>query len=309
MQRIATLAAALAVVSLAPLASAQSLMADPVFSAEPGTFAMRGGDVFADSLLYDDGDETINSFLGFGDGTAFRAAVRFTAEGDFSLDAARVFFRTETLKPGDEEIALEIYDGSGDDPSTSVLLETLSTDEQSEAGQLFLFTLDTPIEFADGDDFFIVLSFPEGLNFPAGTDDAAVDNEQRSFFSGDGGATYTALGDILGDGGPDAFFIRALSTTGSTAADELPANVTSVSVFPNPAAHSAALAIELAEASAARVTLHDVLGREVALVHDGTMAAGRTSLGLDLASLSTGVYVARIELDGALVTRQVSVVR
>lgn len=69
--------------------------------------------------------------------------------------------------------------------------------------------------------------------------------------------------------------------------------------YPNPAVEEARLWIELGSAHRARVALHDALGREVLLVRDGLLPAGRSGFVLDLQGLPAGGYVARAQVEGA----------
>ena len=78
---------------------------------------------------------------------------------------------------------------------------------------------------------------------------------------------------------------------------------------PNPARGRTALAFTLARASEARLTVVDLLGREVAVLFDGPAAAGRTDATFDASRLPAGVYVARLAAAGMATTTRVTVVR
>ncbi len=81
-------------------------------------------------------------------------------------------------------------------------------------------------------------------------------------------------------------------------------------VFPNPAAASARMTLAVAEAQAVRVELYDALGRRVALVHDGDLAA-RQAVTLDLPAqgLAAGAYVVRLTGAHFADTRRFTVTR
>jgi hypothetical protein len=65
-------------------------------------------------------------------------------------------------------------------------------------------------------------------------------------------------------------------------------------VSPNPITAAATVSLTLAApASDVTVTVHDVLGRQMGLVHHGPLPAGVTPLALDARSLPAGVYVVR----------------
>ena len=65
---------------------------------------------------------------------------------------------------------------------------------------------------------------------------------------------------------------------------------------PNPFASSTTLRLRLAEPQPVRATLHDALGRTVAVLHDGPVAAGALSLRIE-GELAPGVYVVRAETE------------
>jgi hypothetical protein len=76
----------------------------------------------------------------------------------------------------------------------------------------------------------------------------------------------------------------------------------SVSVSPNPFSGQAVLRFTLTEAAPVRLTLYDVLGREVALLLDGALAAGPHEVAFAARGLPSGVYVWRLEAGGAVQT-------
>jgi hypothetical protein len=78
---------------------------------------------------------------------------------------------------------------------------------------------------------------------------------------------------------------------------------------PNPAAGRAALALTLGATADARVEVLDALGRRVAVLHDGPLAAGAHALVLDASALPSGVYVVRATAGPEAVTRRLVVAR
>lgn len=95
------------------------------------------------------------------------------------------------------------------------------------------------------------------------------------------------------------------------ASEEAPVRVepSRLSVYPNPAAGSATLALVLTEAAEARVAVFDLLGREVIVLHDGRLGAGEHRLTLDGAVLPSGVYVVSISSNRLSMTQTVTVLR
>jgi hypothetical protein len=82
-----------------------------------------------------------------------------------------------------------------------------------------------------------------------------------------------------------------------------------VSVWPNPLRREGAVTVTLAAPGAVEVGLYDVLGRRVALLHEGTLSSGPHTFPLDGAALPAGVYVVRGVAGGGVVTRAVTLVR
>lgn len=141
--------------------------------------------------------------------------------------------------------------------------------------------------------------------------------------SADGGETWTIVGvvpgsfvdDPVGNGrtdwalqGPDGRLYvggRALGganpgwafrTVGPLVAGESPPSeppAVGVSVRPNPARGHVEIVVSLAEAGPVHVVAQDVLGREVAVLLNGTLPAGERVVSVDTSSWAAGVYVVR----------------
>ena len=98
--------------------------------------------------------------------------------------------------------------------------------------------------------------------------------------------------------------------TSGTAAGDAPAAAFRLdAVAPNPVASSARVRFTLAAAGPARVSVTDMLGREVAVLADGAQTAGSHELAWSTRSVAPGVYVVRVQAAGAALTRTVTVVR
>ena len=94
-----------------------------------------------------------------------------------------------------------------------------------------------------------------------------------------------------------------------TAGQGRPSGDLSLALAPNPARGDVRLTVSLGTASPARATVHDVLGREVAVVWDGPLAAGAHALPLSTRGLAPGVYLVRLASGGRTAARQLTVVR
>jgi hypothetical protein len=87
-----------------------------------------------------------------------------------------------------------------------------------------------------------------------------------------------------------------------------------LSVYPNPSSAlggGATVALTLAAPEEVRVVVYDVLGREVAVLYEGGLAAGTARLSLPV--LPSGTYLVRVSgsdgVGNSAATRRVSVVR
>ncbi|MEM6783789.1 MAG: T9SS type A sorting domain-containing protein [Bacteroidota bacterium] len=69
--------------------------------------------------------------------------------------------------------------------------------------------------------------------------------------------------------------------------------------YPNPTQDAVTVPLTLAQPAEVRVTVVDLLGREVAVLTDGAQQAGRHALPLDTDSLAPGLYVVRATVDDA----------
>lgn len=111
---------------------------------------------------------------------------------------------------------------------------------------------------------------------------------------------------FLASGAPDA--ARSLLDAFDTATEGGPVPLT-VAVGPNPARGPVAVSVDLPVAVDLRVEVLDVTGRTVALLAEGSHAAGSVSLQWRAEAAAAGVYVVRVRADEAVVTRTVVLVR
>jgi hypothetical protein len=84
--------------------------------------------------------------------------------------------------------------------------------------------------------------------------------------------------------------------------------------MPNPARGAVSFDIVLPHAARAQLTIYDIVGRRVALVHDGPLDAGPHVFGFALRddagrALPSGVFVARLTVDGKSISRRWAVLR
>ncbi len=81
----------------------------------------------------------------------------------------------------------------------------------------------------------------------------------------------------------------------STGVAESDAIVRALSVFPSPVVTKATFQLDVARASPVRIAVYDVVGREVAMAHDGVLAVGRHNVAFEVHRLPPGIYLYRVE--------------
>ena len=90
---------------------------------------------------------------------------------------------------------------------------------------------------------------------------------------------------------------------------EIPTEFGIVAAYPNPFNASARLTYGLPEVADARLTIYDVLGREVAVLTAGVHSAGVHAVTFDGSRLSSGIYIARLEAAGRVSHRKLTLVK
>ncbi|MEM1043696.1 MAG: T9SS type A sorting domain-containing protein [Bacteroidota bacterium] len=117
-------------------------------------------------------------------------------------------------------------------------------------------------------------------------------------------ASATLSANTWGVSNADSWLTRDGQTAASASA--APAEV---SVYPNPFAGETALTFSLGEAAEVRLAVYDVLGREVAVLTEGTVEAGTHTATLDARGLATGTYVYRLVADGLVKSGRLTLVQ
>ncbi len=103
--------------------------------------------------------------------------------------------------------------------------------------------------------------------------------------------------------------VRGAEGTLTAGESEAGTETLSLEVYPNPAVTEAGVALTLAASSEVRVAVYDVLGRRVAVLHEGPLGAGEHVLRFDAQNLPAGLYLVRAEGEGFAAARRVTVVR
>jgi predicted acyl esterase len=117
---------------------------------------------------------------------------------------------------------------------------------------------------------------------------------------------------VLSWGGDAASMLR-LYTLGagvtSTAILSTPSDMYLGVNYPNPFNASTFLPLQLAAARHVRVRVFSSAGREVAVLHDGMLDAGRHALLFEAGGLPSGIYFCRVESEALMLQRQIVLLR
>lgn len=109
--------------------------------------------------------------------------------------------------------------------------------------------------------------------------------------------------------GGSNYTLRLLSATlHSTIEESLPEAIELLSPYPNPAHEYVSVEFRLAVQGNVTMTMHDILGRTVATLADGSRMAGRYTMRFNTSKLTPGLYFLRA-ISGAEVRTQKVMVR
>ena len=137
-----------------------------------------------------------------------------------------------------------------------------------------------------------------------------LDRGQNRLCRNDGSGAFTCE-DISGLN-DDSYGVAVGNFGGMTVADDASVATTEalgLTAAPNPARGLATLTLTLDAAQSASVAVVDLLGRRVALLHDGPLSAGPHALQIDAAALPPGLYVVRATTATGATSLRLAVVR
>ncbi|NBC64795.1 MAG: BspA family leucine-rich repeat surface protein [Bacteroidetes bacterium] len=96
---------------------------------------------------------------------------------------------------------------------------------------------------------------------------------------------------------------------GMAALGILPESFTLEQNYPNPFNPTTVISYQLPVNSEVRLTVYDMLGRQVATLVDDTQSAGTHSVNFDAGSLSSGVYMYRLQAGSTVLSRKLTVMK
>ncbi len=98
-------------------------------------------------------------------------------------------------------------------------------------------------------------------------------------------------------------------TEAQAASQAQPGEVALEEAYPNPFVSATTVAYALPAAGEVRLAVYDVLGRQVAVLVEGTVEAGQHTARLDAAGLAAGTYLVRLQAGDRVLTQRVTLVK
>jgi ELWxxDGT repeat protein len=213
--------------------------------------------------------------------TVYDERLFFTADGSLGVyDASTGEASTAAGVAGQ---FLTVYDGSlffsaeDEDHDVEVWFYDADSAEASIAADINPDDTDNPYDSG---------SFPEGF----------IEYDGRLFFSADDGVH-----------GRELWVLSPMPVANEPSTT--PQSVRLLAPHPNPAQDHATISFEIAEAGTVRVEVFDVLGRRVALLADGPVAAGEHSLTWKAGTLPSGLYLVRLTSGDTAETQRLTLAR
>jgi hypothetical protein len=106
-----------------------------------------------------------------------------------------------------------------------------------------------------------------------------------------------------------AFRLLSFTLVGVDEQSFLPSEVRLLQNFPNPFNSTTTIVFDVAGRVPVRVTVHDLLGRQIAVITESIRQAGRHMLTFDAAGLASGIYIVRLQAMGSNATRKILLLR
>ena len=227
----------------------------------------------------------------------FLNAVAFEYETDITQP------NTSTLYVADGQQGLRIVTATNPaELSTAQLTPVLSQARDVAGGIGFSLDIFVPDVYV-ADDFY-------GIRMPVYSPDGpSFESADRGFgVAVPKGPGCCLIGPVvLMSGETGVYFFRGATSIATDAGAE--AAAVHLAAHPNPTLHTASVAFSLPEAGTTRLEAFDVLGRRVAVLQNGPLAAGEHERTLDASALPSGVYVLRLQTERGTATTRVTVLR
>ena len=139
-----------------------------------------------------------------------------------------------------------------------------------------------------------------------GVDDGGVGRPRGIAFSSDSKVAYAAM--FLNG---NSYQIQRHNSPLITAndAEEIPSGMVLEANYPNPFSQTTHIRYALPQAAEVSLVVFDLLGRQVATLVKGLEAAGQYEVTFDSSNLSNGQYIYRLSANGAVLSRNLMVIK
>ncbi|MEL6769686.1 MAG: T9SS type A sorting domain-containing protein [Bacteroidota bacterium] len=251
----------------------------------------------------------------FTTGDQFGTSVAIDGDGDFVI-----VWQSQDQDGDNDGVYARRYaaDGSARDPEFCV--NTFTTGRQDlvavamDTEGNFVATWTSRDQGGDVDDIFAQSYTANGLvqgkEFRVNT--FTTNRQRNSSVAVDEDGNFVVVWQSFGqDGDTDGIFAQRFEAFPLANEDDAPLPTTPAldAVFPNPARDAATLRYALPTAATVRLNVTDLLGRAVLSRTEGVRPAGQHEAQIALDGLPSGVYVVRLDADGANATQRVTLIR
>lgn len=132
--------------------------------------------------------DTPDTFVGTGGSAPFTLATKYNAGAQgFNLSHVETWFRSETVTQGTIEVEIR---AGGTSIADAVLLasgsSTFTGSGSDNAGSMFQVALDQPAGIYPNEDFYVVVTYPLGIQFPQGTVTGEPSTSGRYYYFSEG---------------------------------------------------------------------------------------------------------------------------
>ncbi|MCU4175607.1 S8 family serine peptidase [Carboxylicivirga sp. N1Y90] len=161
---------------------------------------------FINSIIYDP-EVAPDDYYGYNGSAAYSAANKFTVTSStFKLTHIANYYQNFDVT---DAVVLEIYKG-GTLPAEGELIATQAyTHAEASGGANCFIELNTALQFVNGDEFFVVMHYPQAMTFPAGFNNGIAGVEGVSYWYDTNSATW------LNEDPGYVYKIRAYEAAGS----------------------------------------------------------------------------------------------
>jgi hypothetical protein len=104
-------------------------------------------------------------------------------------------------------------------------------------------------------------------------------------------------------------FRRSVGTANAVEQDVVPTRIELYQNYPNPFNPKTVIRFAVPEQSSYRLTVHNLLGEEVAVLLDATLPAGLHSVQFDAQDFSSGTYFYRLLGGASILTRKMTIIK